>query len=115
MLLSLPPVHLRLLLSRNLIGLLIERLTLPLPTAPSNGQLPAPNADELTVAVEALGTLRNLAVSSPPHILSEMHNKRLLLPLLTCHLPLLLFYLPLKLPSNHLSQQHQQTELLATY
>ncbi|GAA5979527.1 hypothetical protein JCM5350_004923 [Sporobolomyces pararoseus] len=94
LLLSLPPVHLRLLLSRNLIGLLIERLTLPLPTAPSNGQLPAPNADELTVAVEALGTLRNLAVSSPPHILSEMHNKRLLLPLLTCHLPLLLAYLP---------------------
>ncbi|GAA5915546.1 Syo1p [Sporobolomyces salmoneus] len=95
LLLSLPPVHLRLLLSRNLIGLLIERLTLPLPSAPSaNGQPAAPNADELTVAVEALGTLRNLAVSSPPHILSEMHNKRLLLPLLGCHLPLLLAYLP---------------------
>ncbi|GAA6019291.1 hypothetical protein JCM11491_001305 [Sporobolomyces phaffii] len=90
LLLSLPPVHLRLLLSRNLIGLLIERLTLPVPPVP----VAAPNADELSVAVEALGTLRNLAVSSPPHILSEMHNKRLLLPLLSCHLPLLLAYLP---------------------
>lgn len=90
--LSLPPVHLRLLLSRNLIGLLIEKLTLPLP---SNSATPsAPNADDLTVAVESLGTLRNLAVSSPPHILSEMHNKRLLLPLLSSHLPLLLTYLP---------------------
>ena len=75
-----------------MIGLLIERLTLPLP---SNSSSPAaPNADDLTVAVESLGTLRNLAVSSPPHILSEMHNKRLLLPLLSSHLPLLLTYLP---------------------
>ncbi|GAA5885287.1 hypothetical protein JCM16303_005988 [Sporobolomyces ruberrimus] len=94
LLLSLPPVHLRLLLSRNLIGLLIERLTLPLPTSSANGQPAALNADDLTVAVESLGTLRNLAVSSPPHILSEMHNKRILLPLLSCHLPLLLAYLP---------------------
>ncbi|GAA6060710.1 hypothetical protein JCM10212_003331 [Sporobolomyces blumeae] len=92
LLLSLPPVHLRLLLSRNLIGLLIERLTLPLPSNPASPA--APPADDLMTAVESLGTLRNLAVSSPPHILSEMHNKRLLLPLLASHVPLLLTYLP---------------------
>ena len=73
-LLTLPPVTLRLLLSKNLIGLLIERLT---------------DAEE-SVAVEALGALRNLAVTSPPSIVSEMHNKRLLLPLISTHLPLLI-------------------------
>lgn len=72
-LLTLPPVTLRLLLSKNLIGLLIERLT---------------DAEE-SVAVEALGALRNLAVTSPASIVSEMHNKRLLLPLMSTHLPLL--------------------------
>ncbi|GAA5934107.1 Syo1p [Sporobolomyces koalae] len=96
LLLTLPAVHLRLLLSRNLIGLLIERLTLPIPAPPSSPDAfpAAPSSDDLTTAVEALGTLRNLAVSSPPHIISEMHNKRLLLPLLSSHLPLLLAYLP---------------------
>ncbi|ORY72381.1 hypothetical protein BCR35DRAFT_307647 [Leucosporidium creatinivorum] len=72
-LLTLPPVTLRLLLSKNLIGLLIERLT---------------DAEE-SVAVEALGALRNLAVTSPSSIVSEMHNKRLLLPLMSTHVPLL--------------------------
>ncbi|GAA5950125.1 hypothetical protein JCM21900_004604 [Sporobolomyces salmonicolor] len=91
LLITLPPMHLRLLLSRNLIGLLIERLALPVPTSTPAS---APDADDLTTAVESLGALRNLAVSSPPHILSEMHNKRLLLPLLSSHLPLLLLYLP---------------------
>ncbi|GAA5858433.1 hypothetical protein JCM1840_001202 [Sporobolomyces johnsonii] len=94
LLITLPPTHLRLLLSRNLIGLLIERLSLPVPTS---SPAPAPDADDLTTAVESLGALRNLAVSSPPHILSEMHNKRLLLPLLSSHLPLLLLYLPAQL------------------
>lgn len=40
--------------------------------------------------MEALGALRNLAVTSPASIVSEMHNKRLLLPLISTHLPLLL-------------------------
>lgn len=66
---TLPQPTQRLLLSNNLIGLLIERLNDPDPT----------------VAVECLGALRNLAVSSPPSIVSEMHNKRLLLPLTTTH------------------------------
>ncbi|KAM0788603.1 hypothetical protein ACM66B_001724 [Microbotryomycetes sp. NB124-2] len=73
MFLTLPAVTQRLLLSKNLIGLLIERLA---------------DADE-TVTVEALGALRNLAVASPPSIVSEMHNKRLLLPLMQTHVPLL--------------------------
>ncbi|GAA5900210.1 hypothetical protein JCM6882_002275 [Rhodosporidiobolus microsporus] len=96
LLLTLPPLQHRLLLSRNLIGLLIERLTLPLPSSSSSSSPPAPPpSDDLTVAIESLGSLRNLAVSSPPHILSEMHNKRLLLPLTSIHLPLLAAYLPL--------------------
>lgn len=73
LLLTLPAVTLRLLLSKNLIGLLIERLTDP--------------SD--SVVVESLGALRNLAVSSPPSVLSEIHNKRVLLPLTSTHLPLL--------------------------
>lgn len=68
---TLPLTTQRLLLSNNLIGLLIERLNDPDPT----------------VSVECLGALRNLAVSSPTSIVSEMHNKRLLLPLTTTHLP----------------------------
>ncbi|KAM0750209.1 hypothetical protein T439DRAFT_380929 [Meredithblackwellia eburnea MCA 4105] len=78
MLLTLPPVTLRLLLSKNLIGLLIERLT----------------DDDESVFVECLGALRNLAVTSPLSLLSEMNNKRLLLPLFTHHLPLLAQLLP---------------------
>ncbi|KAK4053545.1 hypothetical protein OIV83_001713 [Microbotryomycetes sp. JL201] len=75
--LTLPAVTQRLLLSKNLIGLLIERLA---------------DSDE-TVTVEALGALRNLAVASPPSIVSEMHNKRVLLPLMQTHVPLLTFKL----------------------
>ena len=41
-----------------------------------------------------LPTHSNLAVSSPPSVLSEMHNKRLLLPLTTTHLLPLLSLLP---------------------
>ena len=98
LLLELPAVTLRLLLSKNLIGLLIERLT--------------DSEDE--VVVECLGALRsvqrslsqyvqtadavrmirNLAVSSPASILSEMHNKKLLQPLLNVQIPLLLSLLP---------------------
>ncbi|KAL8276569.1 hypothetical protein RQP46_011059 [Phenoliferia psychrophenolica] len=78
MLLDLPAVTLRLLLSRNLIGLLIERL--------------ADSSD--SVVVESLGALRNLAVTQPLSLLSEMHNKRLLLPLTSTHLPLLASLLP---------------------
>ncbi|GJN87628.1 hypothetical protein Rhopal_000583-T1 [Rhodotorula paludigena] len=92
LILSLPPLQLRLLLSRNLIGLLIERLAAvphALPAAPTS----PPPADDLSTAIESLGALRNLAVSSPPHIVSEMHNKRLLLPLTTIHLPLLSHFL----------------------
>ena len=37
---------------------------------------------------------RNLAVTSPLSLISEMHNKRLLLPLTTSHLPLLSALLP---------------------
>lgn len=93
MILSLPPMQLRLLLSRNLIGLLIERLsTLSAPSSSSSAT--PPPSDDLSTAIESLGALRNLAVSSPPHILSEMHNKRLLLPLATIHLPLLAHFLP---------------------
>ncbi|GAA5982299.1 hypothetical protein JCM11641_002000 [Rhodosporidiobolus odoratus] len=99
LLLTLPPLQQRLLLSKNLIGLLIERLTLPVPST-STAPVPPPS-DDLTTAIEALGGLRNLAVSSPPHILSEMHNKRLLLPLVTIHLPLLALYLPLQLGPAH--------------
>ncbi|GAA5911439.1 hypothetical protein JCM8208_005060 [Rhodotorula glutinis] len=94
LILSLPPMQLRLLLSRNLIGLLIERLsTLSAPSSPSSSSTPPPS-DDLSTAIESLGALRNFAVSSPPHILSEMHNKRLLLPLATVHLPLLAHFLP---------------------
>ncbi|KAK4700471.1 hypothetical protein P7C70_g5779, partial [Phenoliferia sp. Uapishka_3] len=78
MLLTLPPVTLRLLLSKNLIGLLIERLS--------------DSSD--SVVVESLGALRNLAVTSPLSLISEMHNKRILLPLTTTHLPLLATMLP---------------------
>ncbi|GAA5840740.1 hypothetical protein JCM9279_001204 [Rhodotorula babjevae] len=93
LILSLPPMQLRLLLSRNLIGLLIERLsTLSAPSLSSSST--PPPSDDLSTAIESLGALRNLAVSSPPHILSEMHNKRLLLPLATIHLPLLAHFLP---------------------
>ncbi|KAK4050927.1 hypothetical protein OIO90_004903 [Microbotryomycetes sp. JL221] len=74
MFVTFPPVTQRLLLSKNLIGLLIERLT---------------DTDDV-VAVESLGSLRNLAVSSPTSIVSEMHNKRLLMPLINNHVPLLL-------------------------
>ncbi|BGO90467.1 hypothetical protein NBRC10512_004727 [Rhodotorula toruloides] len=94
LILTLPPLQLRLLLSRNLIGLLIERVSaLPTPSATS----PPPPYYDLTTAIESLGALRNLAVSSPPHILSEMHNKRLLLPLTTIHIPLLAHFLPSQL------------------
>ncbi|BGP30940.1 hypothetical protein JCM10296v2_002702 [Rhodotorula toruloides] len=94
LILTLPPLQLRLLLSRNLIGLLIERLSaLSAPSATS----PPPPYYDLTTAIESLGALRNLAVSSPPHILSEMHNKRLLLPLTTIHIPLLAHFLPSQL------------------
>ncbi|BGP14836.1 hypothetical protein JCM10213_002725 [Rhodosporidiobolus nylandii] len=96
LLLTLPPLQQRLLLSKNLIGLLIERLTLPVPSSSSSAP-PPPPSDDLTTAIESLGALRNLAVSSPPHILSEMHNKRLLLPLVSVHLPLLAAYLPSQL------------------
>ncbi|GEM06630.1 proteophosphoglycan ppg4 [Rhodotorula toruloides] len=94
LILTLPPLQLRLLLSRNLIGLLIERLSAL--SAPSATSAPPPYYD-LTTAIESLGALRNLAVSSPPHILSEMHNKRLLLPLTTIHNPLLAHFLPSQL------------------
>ncbi|GAA5837183.1 hypothetical protein JCM11251_005279 [Rhodosporidiobolus azoricus] len=93
LLLTLPPLQHRLLLSRNLIGLLIEKLALPLPST-SDPNPPPPPSDDLTTSIESLGSLRNLAVSSPPHILSEMHNKRVLLPLTSVHLPLLAVYLP---------------------
>ncbi|GAA6034413.1 hypothetical protein JCM8097_002713 [Rhodosporidiobolus ruineniae] len=96
LLLTLPPIQQRLILSKNLIGLLIERLTLPVPSS-SSSPPPPPPSDDLTTALESLGALRNLAVSSPPHILSEMHNKRLLLPLTSVHLPLLASYLPAQL------------------
>ncbi|GAA6052018.1 hypothetical protein JCM3770_002323 [Rhodotorula araucariae] len=92
LILSLPPLQLRLLLSRNLIGLLIERISAITVTATT-----PPPANDLSAAIESLGALRNLAVSSPPHILSEMHNKRLLLPLATIHLPLLSHFLPQQL------------------
>ncbi|GAA5861364.1 hypothetical protein JCM8547_006106 [Rhodosporidiobolus lusitaniae] len=94
LLLALPPVQQRLLLSKNLIGLLIERLTLPVPPSSASSPPAPPPSDDLTTSIESLGSLRNLAVSSPPHILSEMHNKRLLLPLLSIHVPLLTAYLP---------------------
>ncbi|GAA6008534.1 hypothetical protein JCM10207_007147 [Rhodosporidiobolus poonsookiae] len=97
---TLPPTQQRLLLSRNLIGLLIERLTLPVPPSSPSSETPLPPSDDLTTAIESLGALRNLAVSSPPHLLSEMHNKRLLLPLTTVHLPLLALYLPCQLANN---------------
>ncbi|KAI5474969.1 Ankyrin repeat protein [Pseudohyphozyma bogoriensis] len=62
MLLDLPAVSLRLFLSKNLIGILIERL----------------GDKEDDVVVECLGCLRNLAVTQPPSLLSEMFNKKLL-------------------------------------
>ncbi|BGP46950.1 hypothetical protein JCM10450v2_002802 [Rhodotorula kratochvilovae] len=92
LILSLPAMQLRLLLSRNLIGLLIERISAVTVTTSA-----PPPANDLSAAIESLGALRNLAVSSPPHILSEMHNKRLLLPLATIHLPLLAHFLPQQL------------------
>lgn len=85
-------MQLRLLLSRNLIGLLIERISAVTVTTTA-----PPPANDLSAAIESLGALRNLAVSLPPHILSEMHNKRLLLPLATIHLPLLAHFLPQQL------------------
>ncbi|SGY16741.1 BQ5605_C012g06971 [Microbotryum silenes-dioicae] len=79
--LTLPPGTQRLLLSKNLVGLLIERLT------DSNDH----------VAVEALGTLRNLAVATTSSLVSEMHNKKVLVPLVTHHLPILIQLLPERL------------------
>lgn len=108
LILTLPPLQLRLLLSRNLIGLLIERLSAL--SAPTSNLSPPPYYD-LTTAIESLGALRNLAVSSPPHILSEMHNKRLLLPLTTIHIPLLAHFLPSQLGP---APQPQKPSLPAT-
>ena len=73
MIATLPPVTLKLLLSNNLIGILISCLTDPSPS----------------VSIESLGALRNLAVSSPLSIVSEIHNKRVLLPLANSHIPAL--------------------------
>ncbi|GAA5880505.1 hypothetical protein JCM3774_000630 [Rhodotorula dairenensis] len=101
--LSLPPLQLRLLLSKNLIGLLIERVAI-LPTdtaaaaaAASSSPPPPPPSHDLATAIESLGALRNLAVSGPTHLLSEMHNKRMLQPLVAVHLPLLARFLPVQL------------------
>ncbi|SCV67767.1 BQ2448_5378 [Microbotryum intermedium] len=79
--LTLPQGTQQLLLSKNLVGLLIERLT------DSNDH----------VAVEALGTLRNLAVATTSSLVSEMHNKKVLVPLVTHHLPILIQLLPERL------------------
>lgn len=97
--LSLPPLQLRLLLSKNLIGALIERVAaVPTSGPPAAASAPTPPpSHDLATAIESLGALRNLAVSGPAHLLSEMHNKRLLQPLAAVHLPLLLRFLPLQL------------------
>jgi hypothetical protein len=73
LILTLEPVTLKLLLSNNLIGILISCLTDPSPS----------------VSIESLGALRNLAVSSPLSVVSEIHNKRVLLPLANSHIPAL--------------------------
>lgn len=99
--LSLPPLQLRLLLSKNLIGQLIERVaTLPSSSSSTDAAAappPPPPSHDLATAIESLGALRNLAVSGPTHLLSEMHNKRILQPLVSVHLPLLTQFLPLRL------------------
>lgn len=99
--LSLPPLQLRLLLSKNLIGQLIERVA-ALPPSSSSSAADAdaatpPPSHDLATAIESLGALRNLAVSGPIHLLSEMHNKRILQPLVSVHLPLLAQFLPIRL------------------
>lgn len=100
--LSLPPLQLRLLLSKNLIGQLIERVA-ALPSSSSSADAatatlpPPPPSHDLATAIESLGALRNLAVSGPTHLLSEMHNKRILQPLVSVHLPLLTQFLPIRL------------------
>lgn len=97
--LSLPPLQLRLLLSKNLIGQLIERVAAlpPSSSADEAATPPPPSSHDLATAIESLGALRNLAVSGPTHLLSEMHNKRILQPLVSVHLPLLTQFLPLRL------------------
>jgi len=54
----------RLMLSKNLIGALIERLT----------------DSQHEVVVEALGALRNLTVVGGQEVISEMYNKNVLTP-----------------------------------